>query len=538
MICPNCLIEVEEFEPAIPHREKPGYKCPSCKETVPESYVSDYWEYPPIVFFLMGLPGHGKSLYLARLFSEFERIGSEWREFFYTPIDESKFEIVRNHQHALDEGEAIELERRLFKKPGILRLDNVPELGKCQLLIVDAAAETEPEPHEMRNLSGYFARNNVVVLMLSLNDVKSKAELTDFLTRYTKIVTKAGGSVGAQTLIVALTKCDTLLSNKELPEYVHKAILGRQETSAEEVDEAEELSAVIEAWLDRQSATMNFVRRARTDFKDVRFTISNAAQTVTDVESAITERAPVEVWSLLKMVWKTQQKYLKQTQRRQVKEKIGRAAKDSITQVGRSVLFGLLGLIEGAVWGALLWGISGGFDAFLDKHTLNEILNGAVKLGTWGIIWGALVWLVAGLSDAAKESGVYTRVGVRLGAIAGFFLNGVFAGVIWGITLSIAAILKESTAFSASLLIDHALTGVVLGAKLGAILGAVWGLVIRTVSDIEARTAAGLVWSLLIAAIAASALHVLTGLELLKTSFAWGGAAVIVFALWVVIKRK
>ena len=57
MICPSCLAEVDKFDAQFPHKDKPGYRCPLCKEPVPENYIADYQEYPPITFFLMGLPG-------------------------------------------------------------------------------------------------------------------------------------------------------------------------------------------------------------------------------------------------------------------------------------------------------------------------------------------------------------------------------------------------------------------------------------------------------------------------------------------------
>ncbi|NQU06870.1 MAG: hypothetical protein HQ568_12305, partial [Calditrichaeota bacterium] len=492
MLCPNCLVEIEKFDSGSPQQGKTGCKCPSCKDSVPESYISDYREYPPVVFFLSALPQHGKRHYLARLFSEFESVGKNWQEFSYTPIEEANLEHVRKYQHALEKGEKLESDRRLFKKPGILKLDGVPDFGKCQLLVIDAAAEKEPEPAEMRRLSGYFSRNHVTAFLLSLSDVKSATELTDFITRYKQIVSKYGANSAEQTLIVALTKCDALLSDEDLPEYIRQAILGRQKILNEDADEAEELSGVIESWLDNRPETMNFVRRAKADFKDVKFTITVAGD-IQDEEASSTsetEKAPIEVWSLLKMVWKAQLSYLKEAQHQQIKQKIGTAAKDSVTDASRGVMGGLLGLIEGAVWGALLWAICGGFEAFLIDNTLSEILKGAIKWGAPGIIWGAVIWLIAGISDAVKNTESLTRSGVRAGAISGFFLNAVFAAIIWGLAQTISGIISSGVAFSFKLLIENALSGVIIGAKLGAILGAVWGLTVSGMHRIETRSLA------------------------------------------------
>jgi hypothetical protein len=540
MLCPYCLINNEEFDTGSLPKEKTGYKCPSCKETVPASYISDYREYPPIVFFLSALPGHGKRHYLARLFSEFESVGKEWQQFSYTPVEEANLEQVRKFQHAIEQGEKLDSERRIFKRPGILKLDGVPDLDQCQLLVIDTSAEKEPEPVEMRRLSGYFSRNHVLAFLLSLPDVKSKAELTDFLTRYKQILSKNGADPSEQTLIVALTKCDTLLLDKELPDYIRKAILGRQKTLNVEADEVEELSGVIETWLDNQPETMNFVRRAKAEFKEVKFTLTTAGDIQDDGVSSEpeSEKAPIEVWALLKMVWKTQLSYLKEAQRQQVKQKIGAAAKESVTGVTRGVIGGILGLIEGAVWGAVLWAICGGFEAFLANGALKDILNGAVKLRTFGIIWGAIIWSIAGISDAVRDTENFARSGVRMGAITGFFLNAVFAAIIWGLAQTISGVLSFGVAFTPKILIDNALSGVIIGAKFGAIMGAVWGLSASWIRRFQTRSPAGLIWSLLVGLICASTVHALLRLDLLKIGLIWSGISIVVFVLWATSKSR
>jgi len=538
MICPSCLVNVDKFDAKSPHKETPGFKCPHCKEPVPENYVADYKEYPPIVFFLMDLAGHGKSMYLARLFVEFETVGRKWLEFFYTPIQERFLEAVRIRQNALEQGNVPESTRKLFTRPAIVRLDGVPGLGKCQLLMYDYPVESEPDPRDMRLLSGYIGRNQVVVLLLSLQNLESPAELTDFLTRYSETLSKLGHSSREQTLVVALTKGDKLIQMEGLPEYIRKSILGEYSSADDEKDVLGELSGIVEAWLGTRQETMNFVRRAKTEFKNVLYTTTVAMIEESEEVEESAPRPAIGVWWPLRLAWRTQQPLLKEAKRKQVKRRIGRAAKDSATEVTRSILGGALGLIEGAIWGALLWALVGGFEGFLGKLAPNDVLGSAVRQGSWGTIWGAIIWAIAGMSDAGRGGGAYTRAGVRIGAVIWFIGNGLIAGVIWGLTLSAFAMLKEDAAFSTTLLVNNALTGVAVGARIGALLGALWGLVTCSIGDLEIRDPYGAVWSLLVASLVAVLVHLLAGLNLLYTNLLWGGVAVMVFLLWSGVKQK
>lgn len=538
MICPNCLTDIETFDADSPHREQPGYRCPACKLSVPDKYVEDCKVYPPIVFFLMDLPGHGKCQYIARLFVEFETIGKEWTDFFYTPLQEQLLATVRKQQHAVEESKTVESARKLFIKPVIIQLNGVPDLGNCHLLMYDSAVEQEPDKNDLRFLKGYIGHNAVVILLLSLHDVNSPTELTDFLTRYMENMTRFGGSAKEQTLIVSLTKGDTLLDMEKLPDQVFHAIHGDKIICPEGVDETTELSGIIETWLGIQDETMNFVRRAKADFKEVVYTVTTANPPRDDDETS--PRVLPNVWSPLKIAWKAQQPLLKEAKRKQTRERIGRAAKESAVELSSRILGGVLGLIEGALWGAVLWAIAGGLAVFFEQKSfiLNSVLQSAVGLGKWGIIWGSLIWMIAGVSDASKGVGSYTRTNVRFGAVTGLILNGIIAGVIWGIALTLFVILKENASLSRDLMTDNAMTGLGYGIKLGAVLGAFWGLEVSRSSSMEIRALSGAVLSLTVGAIVGVLIDIFTGMNQIQTSMIWGGTAIGVFAFWALARCK
>jgi len=376
-----------------------------------------------------------------------------------------------------------------------------------------------------------------VVLLLSLKDVKSPADLTDFLTRYSETVAKMGQSSRDQTLIVALTKSDLLLEMDDLPEYIRNSIRGDFSSSDEETDILGELSGIIEAWLGTQKATMNFIRRAKAEFQKVLFTTTVS---IIPDEGKVSQTSDIKsgVWWPLRLAWRTQQPIMKQEQRRKIKKKIGQAAKDSLAEATRGIFGGLLGLIEGAIWGAALWGLVGGFEGYIDKLPSQEIINLAIKQGIWGIVWGALIWMLAGMFDGVRRSGAFLRNGVRLGAGVWFLVNALISGIIWGLTLTAFAMLKQDAAFSTGLLIHNGMLGAAYGARLGALLGALWGLIVKSFGDVEIRDPSGMTWSLLVASLVAVVVHLLAGLSMLYTNLLWSGVALIVFSLWSGVRHK
>ena len=149
-----------------------------------------------------------------------------------------------------------------------------------------------------------------------------------------------------------------------------------------------------------------------------------------------------------------------------------------------------------------------------------------------------MVWMIAGTADAARGGEAYFRSGVRFGAVMGLLLNGIIAGIVWGIALTVSSILREGGTFSAPVLLENALVGLVVGARIGALLGALWGLVVQFVDTFEIRLLSGAVWSLLIAAIVGVLSHIFIDLPLLFNYVLWGIGAVTVFGLWATTKRS
>src|ERR1051326_359359 len=97
MRCPFCLNEVTAFAQDLDANQRPVLVCPdpACREVgVPMLYVQDSEQFPAIPFSIMGLRGHGKTVFLTSLLHEFAELGKRWPGFYSAPLDEESFHEV------------------------------------------------------------------------------------------------------------------------------------------------------------------------------------------------------------------------------------------------------------------------------------------------------------------------------------------------------------------------------------------------------------------------------------------------------------
>src|SRR5438067_575565 len=103
MYCPVCLREVSQFTEeevagalllSCPHRD--------CGYDIPLAYRNDFASHPPLAFSLIGLTGHGKTIFKDSFLHEIEHITS-WPGFYYNWLDEIR---VRDARRSLAELEA------------------------------------------------------------------------------------------------------------------------------------------------------------------------------------------------------------------------------------------------------------------------------------------------------------------------------------------------------------------------------------------------------------------------------------------------
>lgn len=299
MLCPSCLQTVV-FQPFNAEEGGTAYLCPrpTCKGLVPSRYVLDYFKFPPVVFSLVGMKHHGKSVFLGSLFYFLDHIRGEWPGFSYLPLDETGLRNVREIQRKLEKRETIDPTQvqKGFPQPVIIRLHGIPEYGDCHLLAYDHSGESLQNVPGMKKHAGFVTDSPVVVWLLSLNDLVPPSELDDFLTRYLQAIAELGGNAKRQTLLVVLTKGDQLLDRA--PDKVQQFY--RSPGGTANLEEMSLVSTELERWM-AGVGYQNFVRQAPVHFGRVNYTIVSALGGPKETDEAFKPRkilAPLQ-WVLI-----------------------------------------------------------------------------------------------------------------------------------------------------------------------------------------------------------------------------------------------
>lgn len=277
MLCPNCLQNVSQFEETRQLNNSLTLSCPQCHETVPLRYAQDYERYPPIVFSVVGLFGHGKTVFFSSLLIEFELLAKLHRAFSYTPLDEAGLRTVRETQRLLEQGVLpSKTPPNLFPKPVILQVEGMGDARDFRLLVYDIGGEVFENVSQLKQFGGYVSRGRTTVWLVSLPVLeklnRSPRDLADFVTRYVQAVAELGGKSKDQVLLIVLTMGDLLLGRSDLPEAMREFLQGkRPSVEGSRFGFLEEMSGEIEHWLEDQPGYQNFVRRVRKEFAEVKY---------------------------------------------------------------------------------------------------------------------------------------------------------------------------------------------------------------------------------------------------------------------------
>ena len=273
MLCPCCLERVR-----FVHREEDGrnvrFSCPNCNESVPNRYVLEYEKFPPVIFSLIGLPGHGKTVLLHSFPRAFSAVASHWPGFDYQPLDEQGERIFEEIDDGIREGKLPSGTPQVFPSPVIVRLNGVFGTLGCNLLAYDTGGEVFKAKERLLRFGAYVLKADWVVWLVSLEDLNSPRELERLLTVYTEALIQENADPGAQRLLVVLTKGDLLMKRRGVPEEVRKTLKdGAYHGDRDAVRTLRRTSDAIGLWFDRDAELRNFVRRARGDFREVKFSV-------------------------------------------------------------------------------------------------------------------------------------------------------------------------------------------------------------------------------------------------------------------------
>src|SRR5262245_20523768 len=183
-VCPYCLRKVRFIHQPQQVAFQPAYQCPSagCNERVANSYVRDYAEFPPVPICVVGDRNHGKTVYLASIFLYlFRRITERhWPDFYCYLIDPDESpgqpNPFRDTATRLDHGELPAATQRVFPRPTLLRLANIPARRGVTLICYDIAGEVFQGNRLIDQYANYLYRSEVVLFLFSVPDSSDPAD--------------------------------------------------------------------------------------------------------------------------------------------------------------------------------------------------------------------------------------------------------------------------------------------------------------------------------------------------------------------------
>lgn len=282
MLCPYGLHHVDSFEKVVdPRHGAISYVCPRCppdaRHEIPLRYVTADERIPRVLFSLVGKTGHGKTCFLGSLIGCLHGATSAWPNFSYLPLDEVEFAKLRGILDGLNAGTlppGTNPNQRL--PPLLLELESLPLVGSCQLMVYDVGGAVFNQVATVHEIATFVVHSSAVVWLLSLSNLDAALDLDEFLNVYLNSLRRLECDPAKQSLILALTQGDRLLTRDDLPESVQHALSSDIDPSIEGWSSMQELSKDIESWLETSLGYGNFVRRVRREFRHVRYCINSA----------------------------------------------------------------------------------------------------------------------------------------------------------------------------------------------------------------------------------------------------------------------
>jgi parallel beta-helix repeat protein len=285
MLCPHCL-RPGELAPVEDPEQGRVLRCPTpgCDfPTIPTLYAEDYPAHPPTPVSIIGLSGHGKTVFIEALLQEIQTLGARWAGsgFFFTWLDEVQMRNAYRRIRALRTGQLPKGTKTVFQQPQVLRLSNIPRVGGSQLVIFDTGGEAFLDSSTLADAAKYVRHSASVIWLLSLkkgDPYDTPDDVNQMVTVYLQTMSRLGGRTQDQTLILVLTKGDELIHRPDLPASARAALEYPDYSPAGSVwNTLEAASADLEAWLrSDRCGYHNLINLVKSRFKSVRYCIVSA----------------------------------------------------------------------------------------------------------------------------------------------------------------------------------------------------------------------------------------------------------------------
>jgi len=283
-VCPHCQLPGDLTE--VVDRDLgrvlrcPNERCPF--RDVPILYADEYADHPPCQVSVIGLSGHGKTVYIDAVLQEITRIGGQWTGSGFNQVwlDQAQLARARKRIRDLRAGLLPKLTKPVLERPLIVRLSNVPRVGGSQLVLFDTGGEAFRSTEMLADGGRYVVHSPAVVWLLSLNpnEPEPGSEYAhQMLNVYLLGMAQLGGRPREQDLVITLTKGDELLTRPDLPKAARDALYAPSYNPAGGIwGTLDAASDELKRWLAEDCGYHDLVNLADARFRSVRYCITSS----------------------------------------------------------------------------------------------------------------------------------------------------------------------------------------------------------------------------------------------------------------------
>lgn len=260
--CPYCLSDIGN-DPV----------CNTCKQYVSTKFTEKH----AVSVGLVGLSGHGKTVYVTSFFSELYRMPTWWAGFYFRSFDTHTHNLVYRLAPNYMRGVLPESTPVAIQSPGLLGCYNIPEHGDAHLRMYDAAGETYSDPDLTVKYAKPVCEADAVMLVLSLSDSKDPSDFVRLLDNYVQARDRLRTQGRQkQNAVIVLSKADKLVDR--MPESVRNWYeAGEPSWYAVDMDtklhDMSVASMEIEEWLAGESEFKVFANLLRNAFGDTKYSL-------------------------------------------------------------------------------------------------------------------------------------------------------------------------------------------------------------------------------------------------------------------------
>lgn len=272
MFCPFCLHNTNTE------------KCSNCGEVLPPLYLQTHKSVKKkAIFSAVGFSGHGKTVYLATLFSEMNnRLPNIWPGFFRQGLNLDSVNTVNENVKMLEKGNLPDSTRLNFPKPSIHTLKPIPHYKSANLIIYDPPGEAFDSDTGIESYAHFVKNVSCVVFLVSIADLEEpkNLEINRLLEIYYLGLGKLTAKPKKQHLIVALTKADLLIDLFEnypaVIDHLSQPDLSALKNPREYSRKLQVVSTEIEKFFIEELKATSFISMAKNRFCSVNYCVVSA----------------------------------------------------------------------------------------------------------------------------------------------------------------------------------------------------------------------------------------------------------------------